>query len=61
MAKGTKLSECDKGEITVLKRVGISQKEISKAFDRSKISNYLKNPNKYGTKKPTSRSEKLSP
>ena len=30
MAKGTKLSEFEKGEITVLKRVGISQREISK-------------------------------
>ena len=30
MVKGSKLSEFDKGEITALKRVGKSQKEISK-------------------------------
>ena len=31
MAKGNKLSEFEKGEITALKRVGKSQREISKA------------------------------
>ena len=31
MAKGIKLSEFEKGEITALKRVGKSQREISKA------------------------------
>ena len=42
MAKGTKLSEFEKGEITALK---IS--EILKALERSKtvICNYLKSPN----------------
>ena len=62
MAKGTKLFEFEKGRITALKRVGKSQREISKALGRSKtvISNYLKNPNKYGTRKPTERPEKLS-
>ena len=30
MAKGTELSEFEKGEITVLKRVGKSRREISK-------------------------------
>ena len=62
-AKGGKLPEFEKGEITALKRVGKSQREISKALGRSKnvISNYLKSPNKYGTRKPTGRPEKLSP
>ena len=36
MAKGTKLSEFEKREITALKRVGKSHREISKAFGRSK-------------------------
>ena len=62
MAKGTKLSEFEKGEITALKRVGKSQKEISKVLGCSKtiICNYLKSPNKYRTRKPTGRPEKLS-
>ena len=59
MAKGTKLPEFEKA----LKRVGKSQKEISKALGRSKtiLCNYLKSPNKYGTRKLTGRPEKLSP
>ena len=63
MAKGTKLSEFEKGEITALKRVGKSQREISMALGRSKpaIYNYLKSPNKYGTRKLIGRPEKLSP
>ena len=32
MTKGTKLSEFERGEITAPKRVGKSQREISKAF-----------------------------
>ena len=32
MAKGTKLSEFEKGNITALKRVGKSQREILKAL-----------------------------
>ena len=32
MTKGTKISEFEKGEITALKRVGKSQRAISKAF-----------------------------
>ena len=63
MAKGTKLSEFEKVEITALKRVGKSQTEILKALRRSKtlICNYLKSPNKYRTRKPTGRPERLSP
>ena len=63
MAKGTKLSEFEKGEITAIKRVGKSQRETSKALGHSKtiICNYLKSPNKYGTRKMTGRLEKLSP
>ena len=63
MSKGTKLFEFEGGEITALKRVGKSQREILKALGRSKtvICNYLKSPNKYGTRKPTGRLEKLTP
>ena len=63
MAKGTKLFDFEKGEITALKSVGKSQREISKALGCSKtiICNYLKSPNKCGTRKPTGRPEKLSP
>ena len=63
MAVGTKLSEFVKGEITTLKRVGKSLREISKALGRSKavICNYLKSPNKYKTRKPTGRPENLLP
>ena len=52
MSKGTKLSELEKSEIKALKRVGKSQREISKALGRSKtvICNYLKSPYKFGTK-----------
>ena len=62
MVKGTKLSEFQKGEITALKTVEKSQREISKALGRSKtvIYNYLKSSNKYGTGKLTGRLEKLS-
>ena len=63
MAQGTKLSEFEKGKITALKRIRKPQKEILKALGCSKtiICNYLKNWNKYGTRKLTGRSEKLSP
>ena len=63
MAKGTKLSEFEKGEITALKRVGKSQREFSKVLGRSKTitSNYLKSPEKCGTRNPTGRPENLSP
>ena len=63
MAKGTKLSEFEKSEITDLKRVRKSQRKISKALGRSKtiIFNHLKSPNKYETRKPTGKQEKLSP
>ena len=63
MAKGTKLPEFEKGEITALKRVGKSEREILKALGCSKtvICNFLKSPNKYGTRKLTGRPEKLSP
>ena len=60
MAKGTKLSEFEKGEIIALKKVGKSQREILKALGCSKTI-ILKSPNKYGTRKPTIRPEKLSP
>ena len=61
MAKGAKVSKFEKGEITALKRVGKSQREILKALGRSKtvICNYLKSPNMYGARKPTGRPEKI--
>ena len=60
MAKETKFTEFEKGEITALKRVGKSQREISKALGRCKTVKcyYLKSSNKYGTRKPTDRPEK---
>ena len=60
MAKRIRLSEFQKGEIIALKRVGKSQREISKALGHSKnvICNYLKSPNKYTTKKLTSKPKK---
>ena len=62
MAKEIKLSEFEKGKIPALKRVRKSQREISKALGHCKtiICNYLKSPNKYGTRKSTGRLEKLS-
>ena len=36
MAKGSKLSEFEKGKITALKRVGKSKREISKVLECSK-------------------------
>ena len=53
MVKGSKLSEFEKSEITALKRVGKSKREISKALGRSKtvICNYKKSPNKNGKRK----------
>ena len=63
MAKGTKFSELEKGEITALKTVGNFQREILKVLGRSKtvIYNYLKSLNKYGIRKPTDSPEKISP
>ena len=48
MVEGTKLSKFEKGVITALKRVGKSQKGISKALERIKtiLCNYLESPNK---------------
>ena len=53
MAKGTKLPEFEKGEITTLKRIRKSLREILKVLGCSKtvICNYLKSPNKYQTRK----------
>ena len=59
MAKETKLSEFEKDEIIALRRVKRSQREISKAFGCSKT--IICNSNKYETKKPNWRPEKLSP
>ena len=63
MAKGTKLSELEKSKITALKRVRKFQREILKALGCCKtiICKYLKNLNKYWTRKVTGRPEKLSP
>ena len=63
MAKENKLFEFEECEISALKRVRKSRREISKALGRNKtiICNYLKSLNKYGTRKPTVRPQKLSP
>ena len=65
MAKETKLSEFEAGEITALKRVGKSQREIWKVLgqghSKTVICNYLNCLNKYGTRKQSGRPEKLSP
>ena len=63
MAKGTELSEFKKGEITAVNSVRKSQKEILKALGYCKtiICNYLNSTNKYGTRKLTGSTEKLSP
>ena len=62
MAKRTKFSEFEKGEITALKTVEKSPRETLKPSGHNKtiIGNYLKSLNKYGTRKPTSKPEKLS-
>ena len=62
MTKGTKLSDFEKGEITALKRVRNSLREILKALGRSKtvICDCLESPNKYLTRKLTGWPEKLS-
>ena len=63
MAKGIKLSEFQKSDITPLKKFSNSHREISKSLGCSKtaICNYLKIPIKCGIWKPTGRPEKLSP
>ena len=63
MAKGTKLSEFGKGDITAVKSVRKSHREISKALGCGKtvICNYLKRSNNYGIRKPACRPAKLSP
>ena len=61
MAKETRLSEFEQGEITTLKRVGKYQKEILQALGRSKTitCNCLKSPNKYRTRKLTARQKTI--
>ena len=62
MDKGTKLSEFEKGEITALKRTGKVKRKISKASGLNKTvnCNYLKSPNTYGTRIPTSRQKNIT-
>ena len=62
MTKGTKLFEIEKGQSIARKRVGKSQRDILKALRHSKtvICNFLKSLNRYGTRKPIGRPEKLS-
>ena len=62
MAKRTKLCEFEKGEITALKRVGKSRREILKTLGCSEIitCNCLKSPNKYGSRKPTWKKKKIT-
>ena len=55
MAFGKQLYGYEKGEFTILKRVGKSQREISKALGHCKtvICNYLKSQNYSRTRKPS--------
>ena len=63
MAIGTKLSGFEEGEITALKRVRKSQREIPKVLGGRKtvICYYLKSPNKYWIRKQNGRPEKSLP
>ena len=61
MAKGTKLSEFAKGTITALKKSENLREKFRNFSLKTVICNYLKSPNKYGTRKSTGRPEKISP
>lgn len=62
MPKGKRLSDYEKGQIQGLRQAGAGVREIARQIKRSPqlVSSYLKNPNRYGTKKRTGRPQKLS-
>lgn len=62
MPKGTKLSEFEKGQITVYNQQGKSNREIGILLGRSHdlVNKFVKNPEGYGTRKSSGRPCKLS-
>lgn len=63
MAKGTKLTDFERGRIIELRKQGLSQRAIAAEVGRSKtvILNFLKDPESYGRKKSSGRPKKISP
>lgn len=61
MPGGTKLTPVEQGQINVLKDQGLSLRVIGSAIKRSKdvVSNYLKDPDAYSSKKRKGRARKL--
>ena len=62
MARGRKLSDIEKGQITAYKREGKSNREIARILDRTPtlIGNYVNDSAGYGTRKSTGRPSKVS-
>lgn len=62
MPKGRSLTESEKGAIIALKAEGVSMRQISIRIGRSVnvVSQFLKDPERYGTIKRSGRKEKLS-
>lgn len=62
MAKNSKLSEYEKGQIDAYRAARKSNREIGRLLNRSKcvINNYVKDPANYGTKKTRGITKKLS-
>ena len=49
MPRGKKLSKQEQGQVLVLKKTGLSNREIGRQIGRSRepINNFLRNPEKY--------------
>ena len=62
MARGRKLSDIEKGQITAYKLDGKSNRQIATLLGRSPtlIDNYVKDSAGYGTRKSTGRPSKVS-
>lgn len=62
MAKGSKLSEMEKGKIDAYRDVGQSNRAIAKLLGRSPtvVDNYVKDPDNYGKKKARGSRKKMS-
>ena len=63
MAKGKILTEFQRGRITEVQKHGLSHRAIASELNRSKtaVTNFLKNPAEYGTKKFTGRPKTITP
>ena len=63
MAKGSRLSDMEKGRILALRQQGLGIREIAREIERSHcvVGSFLKDPRTYGTKKTGGRKKKLSP